>query len=59
MSKTCIIVLDTDFNIRFFCPEPMARAIAAQPGAEVTQDDDEYLTVYIAENAGVLIDLHA
>ena len=58
MTKTCMIVLDADSNVRFFCPENMARAISAQPGAEITQDDDEYLSVYIGEKAGILIDLH-
>ena len=53
---TCMIVLDAESNIRFFCPEAMARAIAAQPGAIVTQDNDTGLVVQI--DTLVLLDLH-
>ena len=52
----CMIVLDADSNIRFFCPEAMARAIAAQPGAIVTQDNDTGLVVQI--DTLVQLDLH-
>ena len=52
----CMIVLDAESNIRFFCPEAMARAIAAQPGAIVTQDNSDGLVVQI--DTLVQLDLH-
>lgn len=57
-TKTCMVVLDQDSNVRFFCPEAMARAIAAQPGTEVTQDDDYGFVVVANYRANVLLDLH-
>lgn len=56
MPKTCMIVLDQNSNVRFFCSEDMARAIAAQPGAIVTQDNDTGLVVQI--DTLVQLDLH-
>lgn len=54
--KCCMIVLDDLDNIRFFCGESMARAIAAQEGAKITQDDDTGLVVVISNL--VILDLH-
>lgn len=61
---TCMVVFDPDTDedgqnaVRIICPETMARAIAAMPGAEIAQDDETGLIVLAGHNAGVLVDLH-
>lgn len=61
---TCMVVFDPDCDpdgqnaVRIICPETMARVIAAMPGAEIAQDDENGLVVLAGHNAGVLVDLH-
>jgi hypothetical protein len=56
--RTCMIVLDEESNVRFMCPEAMAKAMAKQPGMIVTQDDEHYYVVAATELADIVLDLH-
>lgn len=63
-TRLCMVVFDpaTDLGgqnaVRILCTEEMAKAIARQPGAEVSQDNEHGYVVLAGLAAGVTVDLH-